>query len=359
MRTQWLYGPHGKQLPATNHPAHWPERSEPLGRRRPGRLADERPATSRAALWDRAGAGPASGSTTPPTTGRVLVVRLRLRIARARAASGARGDRYPAAAAEFGRPARGRPTRCSHWTPARTALASVGPRRCRLTWAEALAGRLPRFRTERPRRTSMHEDPRHRWGRLHRQRTSSACCSRSGRTHEVVNVDAADLRRQPREPLASGRGRPPLRTSCAATSPTARPLEAVPSRSMRCRSSRRALRGREPRRPLDPVDGPATVRADQRARARRSCSTSARARGVERFVHVSHRRGLRDARRRPARCSPRTHAAGSRTRPYSASKAGADMLVRAGVRDARASRGSSRAARTTTGPTSSRRSSSR
>jgi dTDP-glucose 4,6-dehydratase len=111
--------------------------------------------------------------------------------------------------------------------------------------------------------------------------------------------------------------------------------------------SRRALRGREPRRPLDPV-GPA-VRADERV-GTQVLLDAARRHGVERFVHVSTDEvygslGATGSFREDTPLAPNS--------PYSASKAGS--------RPARARRvhthgfpRASRAARTTTGPTSSR-----
>ena len=83
----------------------------------------------------------------------------------------------------------------------------------------------------------------------------------------------------------------------------------------------RALRGREPRRPLD--HRPRRVRADQLPGHQRRLRRGPPGRSRPRAAHL-HRRGLRLGRggllaRRPTRLLPRS--------PYSASKAGSDLIA--------------------------------
>ncbi len=145
----------------------------------------------------------------------------------------------------------------------------------------------------------------------------------------------AHLRRQPRAPCARARRATRATCSCRATSATARCVDGC------CAEHRpRAivqLRGREPRRPLDPRARATSCRptcVGTFTPARGACAaTGARSPGAERarLPLPARRRPTRSTarseRRDPAvhRGRPRT----SPTAPYSASKAASDHLVRA------------------------------
>ena len=114
---------------------------------------------------------------------------------------------------------------------------------------------------------------------------------------------------------------------------------------VRRRRRGRALRRRVARRPLDPRRRATSCRPT--CSAPRPCSTPRCAAGVGTLRARLHRRGLRLDRRR-ARGPRRTPL--EPNSPYSASKAGSDLLAPRLPPHPRPGRARSRAARTTTGP---------